>query len=134
MMKKIIKILLIDDDEFIRMLIRDIFWVHGKGGCQVYSASTIEEGEEILKKQKIDLIFLDLFIKEGGGLKAVLSLAFLEKIKSDIKTKNIKVIIFSGYPDLKKRALELGAEKFLLKGEYLPKELFEITNELIKKQ
>jgi len=35
---------------------------------------------------------------------------------------------------LKKRSLELGAEKFLIKGEYLPKELFKITEKIIKRK
>ncbi len=131
-MEKIIKILLIDDDEFIRILIKDIFWVHGKGKYQVFDVESIEKGEKLLKEEKIDLIFLDLmFLKDGKG--AVSSLDFLKRIKSNPETRDIKVIIFSGYPDLKKRTLELGAEKFLIKGEYLPKELLEITEEIIKK-
>jgi CheY-like chemotaxis protein len=76
MIKKIIKILLIDDDEFIRMLIKDIFWVHGKGRCQIYAVSSIKEGEEILKKENIDLIFLDLFFKKDNILSVKEALIF----------------------------------------------------------
>lgn len=132
-MAETIKILLIDDDEFIRILIKDIFWVHGKGKFEVYEAKNIEEGKKILEEKKPDLIFLDLMFKENG-LKTISSFNFLEEIKSNPKTKEIKVIVFSGFSDLKKRALELGADAFLLKGEYLPKELFQIAQEIIEKE
>jgi CheY-like chemotaxis protein len=132
-MEKTIKILLIEDDDFIRMLVKDIFWVHGKGKYQIFEARDIREGEKILAEVKPDLIFLDLIFQEDG-LGSRSSLGLLEKIKSDPKTKDIKVIIFSGYPDLKERALELGAEKFLVKGEYLPKELFEIVENIVEQE
>lgn len=129
-MKRKFRILLIDDDEFIRMLVRDIFWIHGRGKYQVEEARTVDEGEKLLKEKKIDLILLDLIFPENGK-KAESSLSFLEKIKSDPETKDTKVIVFSGYPDLKNKTLELGAEKFLLKGEYLPKEIFEAAENII---
>lgn len=132
-MEKIIKILLIDDDAFIRMLVKDIFWVHGRGKYQISEADTIEKGEQLLKEEKPDLILLDLIFEENG-LGAKNSLGLLEKIKSNPKTKDIKVIVSSGYPDLKERVLELGAEKFLTKGEYLPKEFFEITKNIVEQK
>jgi CheY-like chemotaxis protein len=132
-MEKPIKILLIEDDNFIRMLVKDIFWVHGKGKYQIFEARDVQEGEKILAEVKPDLIFLDLIFQEDG-LGSRSSLGLLEKIKSHPETKNIKVIVFSGYPDLRERALELGAEKFLVKGEYLPKELFDIVETLMKEK
>lgn len=131
-MEEKIKVLLIDDDEFIRLLVKDIFWVHGKDKYQFFEAKNIEEAKKILNEEKPNIIFLDLVFQEGGK-GAMSSLSFLREIKSEPNTQNIKVIVFSGYPDLKKQVLELGAEKFLIKGEYLPKELFEITEEIIKK-
>lgn len=132
-MKKIIKILLIEDDEFIRLLIRDIFWIYGQGKYRLYETKCIEEGENVIKKEKPDLIFLDLMFKESSmGVKSTLD--FLEEIKSNPNTKDIKVIVFSGYPDLEKRVLELGAEKFLTKGDYLPKELFILVDDFVKQK
>jgi len=132
-MKEKAKILIIDDDFFIRTLVKDIFWVHGNGKYEIFEAENISQGEDFLKKEKPDLIFLDLmFPEEGMGIKT--ALGFLEKIKSNPETKDIKVIVYSGYPDLKKRSSELGAEVFLIKGEQLPKELVEIVEKLLKRK
>ncbi len=132
-MEKVITILLIDDDAFIRMLVKDIFWVHGRGKYEVYETENIGEAEKFLEEKKPDLIFLDLMFPEDG-LGMTSSLSFLKKIKTNPKTKDIKVIVFSGYPEFKKEHLkELGAEEFLIKGEQLPKELFEITEKIIKR-
>jgi len=132
-MKKKIKILLIDNDPFIRMLVKDIFWVYGRDRYQILAAESLEKGEEILKKEKPDLIFLDLVFPKDG-LETRSSLNFLQEVKSNPKTEDIKVIVFSGYLDLKEICLNLGAEKFLTKGEYLPKELFELTEKMLRER
>lgn len=124
------KILIIDDDFFIRTLVKDIFWVHGRGKYNVYETNNTQEGEKILKEENPNLIFLDLMLGEGPKE----SLDFIKKLKSDPKTKNVKLIVFSGYPDLKDKALELGADKFLTKGEQLPKELFDSVEKLLSNQ
>jgi len=129
-MDRVIKILSIDDDEFIRVLLGDIFWVHGRGRCEFYVVENTKKAEEFILKNKPDLIFLDLMLHENGSNEND-SLFFLKRIKDDPAMKSIKVIILSGYPeeDLKIKALEMGAEKFLTKGEYLPKELVQIAEE-----
>lgn len=138
MNEKPIKILSIEDDEFMRIFLKDIFWIHGsKNNIEFASVENVKKAEEILEDKKFmpNLIFLDLVLPdEESGKAATMASAFqfLEKLKANPQTKDVKVIVFSGYSDkeIRKRALSLGAEKFLLKGEYLPHELIKIVQEI----
>ena len=75
-------------------------------------ASTIAEGIMYLQQQSFSLIFLDFFLPDSSGLDAYLKLV---KINS-----TIPVIILSGLSDtaLALKAISLGAQDFILKGEY----------------
>jgi len=143
-MKKIeekIKILLIDDDEFIQILFKDIFWVHGaKGNYEIQIAPDLAAAKKIIENPEICpcLIFLDLMLtksKEKFSLEGNESIKFLKELKSDKKTKDIIVVIFSGYGDkeIVKRALASGADDFLVKGEFMPQDLIKITDMILKK-
>lgn len=132
-----IKILSIEDDEFMRIFLKDIFWIHGpRNNIEFVNVKNIKEAEEMLNNKKFapDLIFLDLMLpnEENGKADMAASFQFLEKLKANLETKDIKVVIFSGYSDkeIKKRVLSLGADKFLLKGEYLPHELIKVVQEI----
>ena len=138
-MDKPIRILAIEDDEFIRIFLKDIFWIHGiKDGYQFRMVDNIKSAEELVadRETRPDLIFLDLMLPPclGGTINREAGFHFLEKLKSNPDTGDIKVIIFSAYRDreLQDRALKLGADKFLLKGEQLPQDLITVSREVLK--
>jgi len=123
----------------MKIFLRDVFWIHGpKENIEFINVVNTKEAEETMKNKNFvpDLIFLDLVLpnEESGKTDMAASFQFLEKLKTNPETKNVKVIIFSGYSDreIKKRALNLGASKFLLKGEYLPHELIKFVQEINK--
>jgi DNA-binding NarL/FixJ family response regulator len=137
--KKKINILIVDDDEMMRIYFRDIFWIHGRNDIyEVVMASSIEEGEKKIldKENKPEIIFLDLMmpVKDGdnssdGQMRRCL--AFIEKVKND-KDLSSKIIIYSGQKekiieDAVKRA---GADGYLLKGELMPKEIIAFTDKI----
>ncbi len=135
--KSPIKILLVDDDEVIRIFIRDVFWVHGNESLyEVTVSDNLAEAKNLVtdKKTRPDVVFLDLSMpgKKSDGstfMNIEGSLDFLSEIKNNPETKDIKVLIFSGYkePGLKEKLIERGADHYLVKGEYLPKELVEFV-------
>ncbi|HOL90618.1 MAG TPA: response regulator, partial [Candidatus Pacearchaeota archaeon] len=60
----------------------------------------------------------------------------LKKIKSDEKLKNIKIIILSNLyqkEDIEK-GLSLGADKYLIKANYDPKEVIEEIKKILNKK
>ncbi len=75
-------------------------------------ASTLKQAEKMLKQQMFSLVFLDLFLPDSSGLKSFTGLLQLNS--------RIPVIILSGLSDteVSLKALSLGAQDFLIKGDY----------------
>ncbi|MEK9154754.1 MAG: response regulator [Patescibacteria group bacterium] len=137
-----IKILLVDDDEMIRIYFRDIFWIHGLDNK--YDLTTVEspqKAEAIISdpKTRPHIIFTDLVMPAEKDGRIITSpeagLNFLKKIKTDPELKDVKVIVFSGHSEdtLKKQVKELGAENYMIKSDNLPKDLIEYVEKMIGK-
>jgi len=106
-----IKILFVDDEEFVRNL-----YSKSLESIEGYEVETASDGEEALKKIdliKPHLIILDILMPKKTGTEV------LKIIKSDPNMKNIPVLIFSGVSDLNTitECLELGAVAYLQKDE-----------------
>ena len=81
------KILVVDDEADIRASIRTLLENEG------YQVSTAIDGKgclTMLKKNKFDLVLIDFFMPGMSGRELA------EKIKEDIKLKNLKVIFLTG--------------------------------------
>ena len=137
-----INILLVDDNEVIRIFFKDIFWLHGlEGQFHLEIAAGVDEALAILhdSDKKIDVVFLDLVMplkKDGKEMTtSEAGLGILRMIKADPAMKNIKVIVFSGYTDKKdiEEAKKNGADMYLAKEEHLPQDLIKIFDGLAKK-
>jgi CheY-like chemotaxis protein len=76
-------ILIVDDDEMIGKMIRPILFSHG---YSVLTAETGEDGIQIAKKQKPDLILLDVILPGIKGRDVC------RKIKEDPETAHIPVV------------------------------------------
>ena len=79
---------------------------------EVTTVSTIAASLQLLRTQSFSIIFLDFFLPDSSGLQS-----FIEISKVNPK---IPVIILSGLTDTKLslEAITVGAEDFLIKGEY----------------
>lgn len=114
-------ILIIDDEPGIRTVLSDIL------EDEKYSVLTAADGIEglsILKKENIDLVILDIWLPNMGGIDV------LKEIKSDFK--EIEVIMISGHAniDLAVKAVKLGAFDFIEKPLSLDKLLNIVRNAL----
>jgi DNA-binding response OmpR family regulator len=118
------KILIIEDEIILAEMYKEKL---EKEGFEVFLASEIEEGIEIAKKEKPDLILLDILLPRENGV------SFLEKIKEE-EIKDIPVVAFSNYddPETKKRAFELGVKEYLIKANYTPREIVEKIKNYLK--
>ncbi len=100
-------VLVVDDDPNIRDLLS--YYLKSIGG---YKVTSLEDGArvlDLLRKENIDCIFLDLKMPKIGGLE------ILSRIKAYDQT--IPVIMVTGYPSMEVaiRALKYGASDFLIK-------------------
>ncbi|MBI2024217.1 response regulator [Candidatus Giovannonibacteria bacterium] len=137
---KIKTVLSVEDDEFMIFFLKDIFWVHGGGNYDFKNVNTFKKAREILAKEdfKPDLLLVDLMFPADDNGKPELKngLDLIKEIKENPKTKNAVLVVFSGYSDaeIREKVLELGADRFMLKGEYLPKEFIEVIKQIISRR
>jgi two-component system nitrogen regulation response regulator NtrX len=114
-------ILIIDDEPGIRKTLASIL---EDEKYQVYTAEDAVIGMELLGRQAVNLVFLDVLLPNLGGMEA------LERIKK--KWPDIEVVIISGHAnvDMAVRAVKLGAFDFLEKPLSLDKVLTVCRNAL----
>ncbi len=112
------RVLIIEDD----ILMMDIYsTVLSAAGCQVLKAWNGEEGLKVVAEQCPALILLDLVMPKVTGFEV------LERLKADAATRPIPVLVVSNLADDKNigSAMSLGADRFLAKTRYTPKEICE---------
>ncbi|MDR1859162.1 MAG: sigma-54 dependent transcriptional regulator [Treponema sp.] len=114
-------ILIIDDEPGIRGTLASIL---KDEKYRVFSAEDAVVGMELLDREKIDLVFLDVLLPKLGGLDA------LEQIRAD--WPGIEVVMISGHGsiDMAVRAVKSGAFDFLEKPLSLDKVLTVCRNAL----
>ena len=102
-------VLLVDDEILVlRMLNRAVNW-EKNGINKVFLARNVKEGQDILKREKVDIIVCDIEMPQGNGLD------FIEWVSGIYP--NIINIILSGHADFNyaRNAISLGIYRFLLK-------------------
>ena len=133
------RILLVDNNEIIRLFFKDVFWMHGLDNrFQLEFATNLEEAQTYITNNELrpDIIFLDLVmpaVHEGGrGTSVEAGFSFLESIKRNPLCAGVQIIIFSSEksPELETHAKSLGAMMYLKKGENLPQDLVAVIEKL----
>jgi signal transduction histidine kinase/DNA-binding response OmpR family regulator len=112
-----ISILIIEDDPEDQAMLETYLKNTHLTISGITMASTIAEAISYLRQHSYSLIFLDFFLPDSTGLESYIKIF---KINS-----TIPVIILSGLSDtsLPLKAISLGAQDFILKGEYDAKSL-----------
>ncbi|OIO46110.1 response regulator [bacterium (Candidatus Gribaldobacteria) CG10_big_fil_rev_8_21_14_0_10_37_21] len=121
------KILTIEDDKFLRELIKRKLQ---EVGFEATSASNGEEGLALVKEEKPDLILLDLIMPDMDGFMT------LKELQKDHLLASIPVIILSnlGQQDDIDKAKQLGAVDFLVKAHFTPNEIIDKINKILNKK
>lgn len=105
------KILIIEDEAVFQKILHEVLM---QEGLEVLQALDGESGTQLAKKEDPDLILLEIIVPKKDGFEV------LEELKRDEKTKDIKIVILSNLETsfCLERALELGAEAYLVKSNY----------------
>lgn len=96
-------------------------------GYNVISAADSIQGVSLAKKERPDLIILDIMLPGGGGF------AVSERLKQDVETWDIPIIILTGVPGTEEMAYKAGA-RFYFQKPYRPEELLRAVREIIRKK
>lgn len=113
---KMKKILFIEDESALQKTFGEIL---KQEGFEVISALDGETGLNLAKTQNPDLILLDLILPRMDGFEV------LKELKKDEKTRDIPVIVLTnleGIGDID-RAIQLGANTYLVKAQYTLEEV-----------
>jgi len=121
-MKK--KVLIIEDEKDLRFFIAKAL---KEEGIEVIEAFDGEEGIEKAKKEKPDLILLDLLLPGISGYEV------LTRIKKDPELETIPVLILSnlGQREEVEKGLKLGAIDYLIKANFTLKEIVERIKKIL---
>lgn len=120
-------IMVIEDDAMLSLMFERLFSASGM------NVETAFNGEDAINKSKViappTIILLDLMMPRVDGFKVI------ETFKQDPIWKNIPIIVFSNLGDIpdQERAIKMGAEEYMIKSQFSPKEVVARIHELVEK-
>lgn len=116
------KVLIIDDEDAIVAMYKTTL-----SDYEVISANNGEDGLALAKKEKPDLIYLDIIMPKYNGLDV------LRNLKQDKETCDIPVILLTNLPEEASadKAKALGAIDYFVKAEYEPEKVAEQTKKIL---
>ena len=99
-------VLIVEDDDGLRS---SIVKSCGRRGYTVLDVSTISQADELLRRQKINFVLLDIRLPDGSGLE------LLQRIR--LIDPDIIVVMMTAFPELKTavQAMKAGAYDFIIK-------------------
>jgi DNA-binding response OmpR family regulator len=118
------KLIIIEDEPMISRMYHLEFT---RAGYDVRMAPGGEAGIEVARTFQPDLILLDILMPDMNGMQT------LEKLKADPAVKDIPVAILSNLAGSVhiQRAIDLGAIRYIIKSENLPKQVEQIVRKLL---
>ncbi len=106
-----VNILLIEDNESDRLLMKKMLLKHKKPDFNLADADSLAKGLSLISEQKVDIIILDLYLPDSKGLDT------LNKIKTNAPDLPVVVLTGNDDGDLAEKTIRLGAQDYLVKGQ-----------------
>jgi two-component system, OmpR family, alkaline phosphatase synthesis response regulator PhoP len=120
------KILIVDDESHIRMLIEQTLEDLEDNGVQLLFAENGEQALQIIEKERPNLVFLDVMMPKMNGMEVC------QKVKKELKLSEVYIILLTakGQEVDRQKGLEMGADKYMTK-PFDPDEMLEIATEIL---
>jgi len=117
------KVLVVDDDPVMLVACQQLFL---GAGYQVLGATDGLSGLEMARKERPDLVLLDLMLPKLDGFEVC------QMLKSDEKFQSIKILLFTARKDEEviRVSKESGADAYLTKG-CDPRQILDISKHLL---
>ena len=116
------KILIVDDEAYIRLLINQILEDLEDDGLQVFQADNGADALRLVKEQRPDMVFLDVMIPKINGFEVC------RIIKHELKLEDVFVVILTakGQEYDRKTADDVGTNRYMTK-PFDPDELLDLV-------
>jgi two-component system alkaline phosphatase synthesis response regulator PhoP len=120
------KILIVDDEAYIRLLIEQALEELEDEGVELLTADNGEEALETIKEEKPDLVFLDVMMPKMNGFDVC------HAVKHELGLKNVYIVILTakGQEVDKQKGQTVGVDTYMTK-PFDPDELFEKAAEVL---
>jgi two-component system alkaline phosphatase synthesis response regulator PhoP len=122
------KLLIVDDESHIRMLIEQTLEDLEDEGVELLFAENGEQALELIQKEKPNLVFLDVMMPKMNGMEVCY------KVKKELKLPDIYIILLTakGQEVDRQKGLEMGADRYMTK-PFDPDEMLSIAEEVLKR-
>lgn len=120
------KILIVDDESHIRMLIEQTLEDLEDEGVELLFAENGEQALALIKKEAPNLVFLDVMMPKMNGMEVC------HKVKRELDMSDVYIILLTakGQEIDRQKGLEMGANKYMTK-PFDPDEMLAIAEEIL---
>lgn len=122
------KILIVDDEAHIRMLIEQTLEDLEDEGVELLFAENGEEALQVIQNEEPNLVFLDVMMPKMNGMEVC------QKVKKELKLSNVYIILLTakGQEVDRQKGLEMGADKYMTK-PFDPDQMLAIAEEILNR-
>lgn len=120
------KLLIVDDEAHIRMLLEQTLEELEDEGVNFFSAQNGEEAFEIIQNEKPQLVFLDVMMPKMNGMEVC------RKVKKELKLDDVFIVLLTakGQELDRQKGTEVGADLYMTK-PFDPEAILEKAKEIL---
>ena len=122
------KLLIVDDESHIRMLIEQTLEDLEDEGVELLFAENGEEALHLIQKEEPNLVFLDVMMPKMNGMEVC------QKVKKELNLSHVFIILLTakGQEVDRQKGLEMGADRYMTK-PFDPDEMLSIAEEILNR-
>lgn len=121
------KLLIVDDESHIRMLIEQTLEDLEDEGVELLFAENGAQALEIIQKEEPNLVFLDVMMPKMNGMEVC------QKVKKELNLSHVYIILLTakGQEVDRQKGLDMGADRYMTK-PFDPDEMLSVAEEVLK--
>lgn len=120
------KLLIVDDEAHIRMLIEQTLEDLEDEGVELLFADNGEKALQIIREEKPNLVFLDVMMPKMNGMEVC------QKVKKELELSGVYIILLTakGQEVDRQKGLDMGADRYMTK-PFDPDEMLSVAEEIL---
>ena len=122
------KLLIVDDESHIRMLIEQTLEDLEDDGVELLFAENGEQALDLIQKEEPNLVFLDVMMPKMNGMEVC------HKVKKELNLSHVYIILLTakGQEVDRQKGLEMGADRYMTK-PFDPDEMLSVAEEVLNR-